>query len=286
MLELKEISKNYGNKQVLRQVNLTMKDGIYGLLGINGAGKTTLIHIIANLLNTYSGEVFYNDKDIRKQEREYRDVMGYMPQYPTFYPNFTAEEFLKYICVIKGIPADKHRNQVLESLESVNLLENRKNKIKTFSGGMRQRLGIAQAMINNPDILILDEPTAGLDPIERIRFRNIISTLSTNRIIILATHIVQDIEYIANQVIILHHGRIVVQEKSDKLINQIRGKVKTIYPFNGSLEQIDKEQIVCNVFYENGQCGIRLIAEQELPYAFKIQEPNLEDVFLYYTKGQ
>lgn len=225
MLEIKHIYKSYGNKKVLNNITLSLDYGIYGLLGVNGAGKTTLINIITGLLEADKGEIWYQGESVKKNKKRFRNHLGFMPQYADYYSNFTAKEFLKYMCVIKGIPPKKHKIIISELLEKVNLTEETNKKIGTFSGGMRQRIGIAQAIINEPKLLILDEPTAGLDPIERIRFRELISNLAVERTIIMATHIVQDIEPIAYKVILLHGGNILACEKPEQLVTKEKGKV-------------------------------------------------------------
>jgi len=206
LLEIKNVSKQYPKTLALDQFSAELTSGLYGLLGPNGAGKTTLISIITTLLSPSSGTVLYNGKPVGG--RDYMKIIGYLPQYPRFYKDFTAQEFLLYMAAMKGLDSKYAPTRVAELLEQVNLSEHKNKKIGAFSGGMRQRLGIAQAILNDPEILILDEPTAGLDPKERVRFRNIISKLSSDRIIILATHIVSDVECVAKEVILLKEGKL------------------------------------------------------------------------------
>lgn len=284
MLEIKNISKHYGTKHVLNAVSIPLEKGIYGLLGANGAGKTTLINIITGIIDADDGTVLYNGVDIHNKKSTYRKNMGFMPQYTTFYPNFTAKEFLTYMCVIKGIPKKQQKEKVSDLLEKVNLTKEADNKIGTFSGGMRQRIGIAQALINDPDVLILDEPTAGLDPGERIRFRNLISDLSANRTVILATHIVQDIEYIANQVILLHKGTIVTQGSPKNLLAELKGKVGIITPDENHLQEAMEKHVVSNLFSEAGKYSLRIVTNHENEPEMIPVEPNLEDLFLFFTQ--
>ena len=198
-LAIDRLTKQYKNKIAVDRVSIKLKPGVYGLLGANGAGKTTLMRMICDIQNPTSGQIKYNGTDIKKLGEDYRQVLGYLPQDFGYYPDFTAYDFLMYIAALKGLSKEKAEMRVNELLQIVNLENEKKQKVKTFSGGMKQRLGIAQAMLNNPKILILDEPTAGLDPKERVKFRNLISSFSQDKIVILSTHIVSDIEFIADK---------------------------------------------------------------------------------------
>lgn len=202
------LSKKYKGKYALRDFSATFENGVYGLLGTNGAGKTTLINLFMGIIKGDGGDIFIDGKNVRQIGADFLSNIGYLPQYPQFYKDFSVEEFMRYMYVLKGMSKDLGEQRTDELLETVNLTEARQKKVGALSGGMRQRLGIAQAMLSDPGILILDEPTAGLDPRERIRFRNLISKFSENRIIILATHIVPDIEFIANKIILLHEGNL------------------------------------------------------------------------------
>ncbi len=281
MLELKNIKKSFGKKKVLNGIDVKIENGIVGLLGVNGAGKTTLINIIIDVLKPDDGEVVFNGKNIKTMKKEYRNELGYMPQYCSYYPDFTAEEFLEYMCTIKGIKKDK--KMIEELLENVNLLDEKDNKVGTFSGGMRQRLGIAQAMINNPKILILDEPTAGLDPEERIRFRNMISDISKDRIIILATHIVGDVENIANELIIMKDGLINIKGSPSDLISSLNNRVKEVKVSEKDLDEFSSKYIISNLYRKSDLLNARVVCDDDLENATECSA-NLEDVFLYYTK--
>lgn len=209
-LELDNITKNYKDKRALYNVNYIFHEGVYGLLGANGAGKSTLMRIICGIMKSTIGEVKVNGTNIMKLDEKYRDLLGYLPQDFGYYPSFTANEFMMYMASLKGLNNNYSKKKISELLHIVGLDEVKNKKIKTFSGGMKQRLGIAQAVLNDPQILILDEPTSGLDPKERIHFRNLISGFAKDKIVLLSTHIVSDIESIADQIIVLKKGEIVV----------------------------------------------------------------------------
>ena len=210
-MELKTIglTKKFGSKTAVDNLNITLTNGVYGLLGANGAGKTTLMRLLCNIQNPTSGKILLNGKNIVGLGERYRNLLGYLPQHFGYYPDFSAFDFLLYVSALKGLDEKAARKKSKELLEAVDLSRESKHKIKTFSGGMKQRLGIAQAMLNDPHILILDEPTAGLDPKERVRFRNLISAFSKDRIVILSTHIVSDVEFIAEEIIMMKSGQII-----------------------------------------------------------------------------
>lgn len=285
MLEITNVNKSYGKKQILHNINLKFENGIYGLLGPNGAGKTTLIHIITGLIIPNGGTVTYRGKNIRDRKSRYYDDLGFMPQYTSYYPDFTGEEFLKYMCTIKGISGSRQKKRISEVLSIVNLTEYRKEKIGHYSGGMKQRIGIAQAIINDPKILILDEPTAGLDPLERIRFRNLISELSQNRVVILATHIVPDVESIAGNVLLLHKGRLMESGSPETLMNGLKGKVAVITTDSDCKAKIEKEYYISNVMLNDNQYQYRVISDKTCPENAVLVTPTLEDVFLLHTQN-
>ncbi|MBQ7757380.1 MAG: ABC transporter ATP-binding protein [Oscillospiraceae bacterium] len=280
-LRFEKLTKKYGKKVALDEFSYTLTDGVYGLLGPNGAGKTTLINIIVKLISQTSGEVFFDGKNIHTISNEYFDSIGYMPQYPKFYTNYTARQLLDYLCAIKGIDKKRSKTRIDEMLSFVNLSDEADKKVGAFSGGMRQRLAIAAAMLNDPKVLILDEPTAGLDPKERIRFRNIISRLSENRIVLLATHIVSDVEYIAKECILIDNGKLVKKDSPSKLIDDIKGKVWIVKTDSEQqLNEMIKNRLVGNISYTDEGCLVRMISDEKPYENAENTIPNLEDVYL------
>lgn len=285
MLSVRNADVYYGKNQVLYDISLELDNGIYGLIGENGAGKTTFIGLITGLLKAKKGEVLWNDIQINKLGMDYYDNIGYLPQFPTLYGDFYPLEFLYYMSELKGIKRKEYVKKAGELLEFVGLADEKKKKISAFSGGMRQRLGIAQALINNPKLLILDEPTAGLDPKERIRFRNIITEMSKDKIVLLATHIISDIENIAKEIIFLSGGKIITQGTCDELIDAVEGQVFEVWVDDEKYEKLDK-RLMSNVASEKqgDKDGYKIrgfVGDVEGANAVKA---GLEDVFLYYMK--
>ena len=221
-MELKTIglTKKFGSKTAVDDLNITLTNGVYGLLGANGAGKTTLMRLLCNIQNPTSGKILLNGKNIVGLGERYRNLLGYLPQHFGYYPDFSAFDFLLYVSALKGLGEKAARKKSKELLEAVDLSRESKHKIKTFSGGMKQRLGIAQAMLNDPRILILDEPTAGLDPKERVRLRELLADMAKDRIILVATHVVSDVETVATKVILLRAGKIVDAAPVPELIEK------------------------------------------------------------------
>lgn len=224
MLELKNVCKSYGDKNVLRDFCYTFENGIYGLLGANGAGKSTLMNLITDNVSRNSGEILYDGKEILDMGKAYRELIGYMPQQQGFYENFSARMFLNYISELKGIKKKEAKKQIDELLMLVNLSDVADKKIGGFSGGMKQRVLLAQALLGNPKILILDEPTAGLDPKERVNFRNYIQKLSEDKIILIATHVVSDVETIADRILVMKDGNLVADDSPEVLVKLVGGK--------------------------------------------------------------
>ncbi|KTD88333.1 ABC transporter ATP-binding protein [Paenibacillus etheri] len=277
-----EISKKYKDKYALQDFSAQLDNGIYGLLGNNGAGKTTLINIFVGILKSDKGQILVEGVDVRNLGVHFLSLIGYLPQSPHFYKNFTVIDFLNYMCVLKAIPKWHGERRVKELLSIVNLSAVAGKKISSLSGGMRQRVGIVQAMLNDPAILILDEPTVGLDPQERIRFRNLITKFSENRIVLLASHIVSDIEFIANQVILLKDGRLLKQDTPQALVEGLAGKVWTVTATDATLDEQLHRLKISNMLREREEIYLRVISEGK-PHvnAVKVQA-NLEDVFLFY----
>ena len=281
-LTIDNISKRYGKQYALRDFSVTLQDGVYGLLGPNGAGKTTLINVILGIINADTGKILLDGVEVNKLGNDYYNLLGYLPQYPQFYKNFTGREFLDYMCALKGVDKEKSKAKIDELLQMVHLADAGHKKIGAYSGGMRQRLGIAQALINNPSILILDEPTAGLDPKERIRFRNIISKLSKERIVILATHIVSDVEYIAKEVLIVSEGSLISKGKTKELTRNLEGKVWEIKTDEEHASIMMGKNLVGNIIPINGGYQLRVISSKKPDVTAAQVEPALEDVFLDY----
>ena len=281
------LTKQYGSKTAVNRLNATLTNGVYGLLGANGAGKTTFMRLLCTVQRPTSGKIDLDGKSIWKLGERYRDVLGYLPQHFGYYPDFTALDFLLYVAALKGLDDRKAKKISNELLEEVGLSGESRRKIKTFSGGMKQRLGIAQAMLNDPYILILDEPTAGLDPKERVRFRNLISAFSKDRIVILSTHIVSDIEFIAEKIMMMKDGEIIHFGRPHEITSRIGG---CVWECSVPTRRVKQYTISLNISNlrneENGRTVLRVIADQPpAAGAVKVQ-PNLEDLFLYYFKGE
>ena len=281
-VQFQNLSKKYKGKYALRDFSATLENGVYGLLGTNGAGKTTLINTFMGILKSDGGEIYIDGKNIRSMGGDFLKAIGYLPQYPQFYKDFTVLEFMRYMCVLKDIPAKTGEERIRELLQTVNLTEASGKKIGALSGGMRQRLGIAQAMLSDPGVLILDEPTAGLDPRERIRFRNLISKFSENRIVILATHIVSDIEYIAGHILLLHQGNMLKFDTSTRLCRELEGKVWALSLNTPDAPAELVHHTISAMDREDAGLRMRIIAPQKPhPEAVPVSA-NLEEVFLYH----
>lgn len=281
-LEFIQLTKSYKKKMVLDHVSAVLGSGVYGLLGANGAGKTTLINIFVGILKGDGGKILVDGEDAGRLGKEFLSKIGYMPQYPVFYKDFTVMDFMLYMCALKGIPKKKGMERTKELLEIVNLADAERKKIGALSGGMRQRVGIAQAMLGNPEILILDEPTAGLDPQERIRFRNLISRFSQDRIVLLATHIVSDVEFIANEVMLLKEGKLIRKNTPEALEHEIDGKVWSLR-LSGNEELCAYEDyLISNVRRIQEGIDVRILSEELPGEGATKAKPGLEDVFLYY----
>lgn len=280
-LRLDRVSKQYGEKIAVDRISTELKGGIYGLLGANGAGKTTLMRMLCGILTPSGGEVLCDGTPIAKLGGEYRRLLGYLPQDFGYYPEFTAWRYLMYLASLKAIPKAMAEMRCRELMEMTGLTGVERQKLKTFSGGMLRRLGIAQALLNDPEILILDEPTSGLDPKERIRFRNMISTLGNHRIVLLSTHIVGDISSIADSVLLMKGGRLNCQGTPEELCHRTEGMVWECRLSPEEAEEASGHFLVSNVKHEGKQAVLRIVAEEAPFPGAKQVEPGLEDVYLY-----
>ncbi len=280
-LRFEHLSKKYTNKYVLRDFSATLHNGVYGLLGTNGAGKTTLINLFMGIVSG-SGEIFMDGHNIHALGADYLGQIGYLPQYPLFYRDFTVLDFMRYMAVLKGLPKAQAQQRIAELLETVNLSDTKAKKVGALSGGMRQRLGIAQAMLSDPGILILDEPTAGLDPRERIRFRNLISQFAENRIVILATHIVPDVEFIANQILLLHEGTLLKYDTPTALCAELEGKVWALELDTPDVPAALVHHTISSLAREAGGIRMRILASEQPHEDAKPVSANLEEVFLWH----
>lgn len=281
-LTIQDLTKEFGTLRAVDHVNFTMTNGVYGLLGVNGAGKTTLMRMLTTLIKPTSGEILWDGQDVYAMDGQYRKLLGYLPQDFGYYPDFSIYDYLMYIASIKGIRPAVAKERVKLLLKQVGLVRARHKKMKTLSGGMKRRAGIAQAMLNDPKILILDEPTAGLDPSERIRFRNLISELSEDRIVLLSTHIVSDIEYIANEILLMKDGCITMSGTAEEIVASMPEKVWTFTVPKAQIDAYLKSYKVANVKTVPGGAELRVLSPVRPNSAAVEAEPNLEDAFLYH----
>ena len=273
---IKNLSKNYGKKQALKNVDLTIRQGMFGLLGPNGAGKTTLMKIIATLLQKTEGDVRVCGIDINN-DREIRRIIGYLPQDFSMYGNMSVYEAMDYLGVLSGLSRQQRKDRIPSLLEQVNLTDDVKTKVRAMSGGMRRRLGIAQALIHDPKVLIVDEPTAGLDPEERVRFRNLLSETAKDRVVILSTHIVGDVEDIA----VLNRGCVLFQGTVTELLEEASGRIYSAQVSRMELESIRNNYTVTSIMMQGNHAYVRLISDEK-PFAdAQICDANVEDAYMY-----
>ena len=288
-LEIKDISKSYdgGKHYALSHFSQTLTPGIYGLLGPNGAGKSTLMNILTQNLPADDGQVLWDGMAAKKLGSRFRDRLGYMPQQQNLYDDFTGDEFLWYMAALKGLKRPIARRRIDSLFQTVNLENARYRKVGGYSGGMKQRLLIAQALLNDPDILIMDEPTAGLDPRERIRVRNFISEMSAGKIVLFATHVIADIEFIASRIILLGGGKIIAEGTPMEMIGLLAGKVFEGYGSREDAEALEKmDTLITGLGYMGESVRIRIVSDSrpDSSIAFSPVTPNLEDVYLYYER--
>lgn len=280
-LEIQNLSKKYKNdKYGLRDYSLSLENGILGLLGPNGAGKSTLLKMIATISKPTEGSIQLNGQDISKQPNIMREQLGYLPQDFGVYPNLNAYEFLNYMAAMKGVGGASLKQRIQLLLEGLNLTENAKRPIGTYSGGMKQRVGIAQALLNNPKVILFDEPTVGLDPQERVRFRNLIAELADDAIVILSSHIVSDIDTIADKVAIMKDGKLLATDDLDGIINTVKGKVVEKIIDKADLSEFKLSHKVVNTVRKNAKIQVRYIDEGN-SLEDSSEEATLEDAYLY-----
>ncbi len=281
-LSIEHISKQFKDVTAVDDVSLHITPGVWGLLGANGAGKTTLMRMIAGIMRPDTGKILYDGVPIDELKESYRDMFGYLTQEFGFYPEFTVKDYLEYIAVLKGLSKRATKRKIDELLEQMMLSHVRNKKIIKLSGGMKRRVGIAQALLNDPEILILDEPTSGLDPGERVRFRNLLSEFAHDRIVLISTHIVSDVEYIATQNAVMKGGKVIAKGTTEELVKLVGGKVWTVRVPIGRLHEYEKKLQIVNLRNENdGQISIRYLAKQPYTEDSMPETPHLEDLYLW-----
>ena len=282
-LTIDQISKKYKDKTAVSQVSLKLTPGVWGLLGANGAGKTTLMRMVAGILKPTEGKVLYDGISIQVLGEKYRDIFGYLPQEFGFYPEFTVQDYLEYMAVLKGLTKKEGKRRIEELLEKMTLLDVRKKKIVKLSGGMKRRVGIAQALLNEPEVLVLDEPTSGLDPGERVRFRNLLSEFASHdRIVPISTHIVTDVEYIATCNAVMKDGKILTTGTTEELVTMVEDKVWTGMVPLGQLAEYERKLQIVNLKNEaDGQVSIRYLSEKPQVADSVKEVPRLEDLYLW-----
>ncbi len=281
-LKMSNLTKEFRDMTAVKNVSYTMTTGVYGLLGVNGAGKTTLMRMLCTLLKPTGGSITWDGEDIFEMDGKYRKILGYLPQDFGYYPDFTVYDYLMYIASIKGVRPAAARQRIKLLLDQVGMKKAAKRKMKKLSGGMKRRIGIAQAMLGDPKILILDEPTAGLDPNERIRFRNLISELAGERLVLLSTHIVSDIEYIANEILLMQGGEIKASGTAEELLSAMLEEVWSLEVEKKEIERYMRNYKVSNVKTIPGGAVLRLIASEKPSSRAVREEATLEDLFLDY----
>ncbi|GAA0077438.1 ABC transporter ATP-binding protein [Clostridium sp. CTA-5] len=287
MLSIKNVSKKYSNDfTALSNFNLKLDGGVIGLLGANGAGKSTLMKMIATVSKPSEGIIAWKGHDIHKNGDELRHDLGYLPQSFGVFPNLTAVEFLKYMAALKGLNMKKATTRISELIDLLNLNEVANRRIGNYSGGMKQRIGIAQALLNDPKIIIFDEPTVGLDPNERMNFRNLINSLSKDKLIILSTHIVSDVESSAEKIVLMNKGKLICFCKNEELLNSLEGNVWEYLTQKSELEDIKNKYITGNIIRRNEGMVVRIISETKPKSDAVNVQPTLEDAYIYYTSGK
>lgn len=285
MIEIRKLTKKYGAQTAVDRIELRLDRGIYALLGPNGAGKTTFLNMLMGAISPDGGEMLFDGASLAKDRRAFNARVGYLPQAPLFYKEFSGREFLDYVCVLKTVPKRERGEAIERALREVNLSGAAEKRIGAYSGGMRQRLGIAQALLGDPEILVFDEPTAGLDPIERIRFRNTISRMSAEKTVLIATHIVPDVESIAQTVILMKDGVILDEASPEALIEKVDGKVwQTSAAIDGADRYLDTYRI-SNIQLTGRRYTLRIVSDERPDERAESVPPRLEEAYIYLTGG-
>lgn len=281
-LQINHVSKQFKDKKAVDNVSLCITPGVWGLLGANGAGKTTLMRMIAGIMQPTDGQVAYDGVPIDVMKEKYRDIFGYLPQEFGFYPEFTVKDYLEYVAALKGLTSRQSKKKIEELLDRLTLSNVKNKKIAKLSGGMKRRVGIAQALLNEPQILILDEPTSGLDPGERVKFRNLLSEFAHDRIVLISTHIVSDVEYIATKNAVMKDGKIIAAGTTENLVEMINGKVWHCVIPADELAMYERRLQIVNLRNEvNGEISIRYLADKPQVLNSTQVKPRLEDLYLW-----
>ena len=280
-LEFKNVTKSYGKTKALTGFSAILEPGVHALLGPNGSGKSTLMNILTDNLKADSGRIIFDGEDVLKMGARFREKLGFMPQYPGMYGSFSAESFLWYVAELKGVPREKAKAAIPEVLEAVELSDVAGKRISSFSGGMKQRLALAQAVLGDPSVLVLDEPTAGLDPKQRIAVRNYISRIAFNKIVIIATHVVSDVEYIARNVILLKKGKIVAPASPAELIRGMEGRVWRVLAQPEEVAELQSRFTVTNIQKDDSGVSLRILSDTAPAPEARPVGPSLEDRYLY-----
>lgn len=281
-LQMEHLSKKFKDMTAVADVSLRLTPGVWGLLGANGAGKTTLMRMLAGIMQPSGGRICYDGVPIDTLGQRYRDIFGYLPQEFGFYPEFTVQDYLEYVAALKGLSAADSRRKIGALLERLTLQDVRRKKIVKLSGGMKRRVGIAQALLNDPEVLILDEPTSGLDPGERVRFRNLLSEFAHDRIVLISTHIVSDVEYIATRNAILRGGKLLSCGTTEELVTQVEGKVWTASVPQARLPEYEARLPIVNLRNEaDGNVSLRYLADTPVIESSRPAVPRLEDLYLW-----
>lgn len=285
-LTIERLSKRYGQHWAMHQLSLRCEPGMLGLVGPNGAGKTTLMRMVATLLEPTEGTILWNGQDVRADGEALRRVLGYLPQDFGIYPEFTGRQFLRYLAAMKGLPSSLIERRVDEVVEIVNLEQHADRKLPTYSGGMKQRIGIAQALLNDPELLIVDEPTAGLDPAERVRFRTLLSSLTSNRIVLLSTHIISDVEAVAGRLVILQEGKVLADTTPDALLARAVGTVWSVATDQATALQLQAKFQVSTMVNQLNGVALRIVSATRPHDAAIAIDPSLEEAYLMAVGGE